>query len=104
MSTIFELSTTNYLNDKLNVKMALSHMETLCQAWNGFSLGEPEERAGWTFFKLKIHPELEDGITNKFSDMINKYRWSKPEEKFRKFMEDYFQSKNCTVKVKLVES
>ena len=52
---------------------------------------------------LKINPDLEDCIKNKFSDMIAKYRWSKSEEKFRKFMEDYFQAKNCTVKVKLVE-
>jgi len=29
------------------------------------------------------------------------YRWSKPEEKFRKFMEEYFMAKGCTVKVKL---
>ena len=104
MSIILQLSTTNYLDDKLNVKKALSHMETLCQAWNGFSLGEPEEHAGWTFFKLKINPDLEDCIKNKFSDMIAKYRWSNSEEKFRKFMEDYFQARNCTVKVKLVEN
>ena len=101
MSIIFQLSTTNYLDDKLNVKKALSHLETLCQAWNGYSLSEPEEKAGWTFFKLKLRPELHEGIETKFADMINKYRWSKPEEKFRKFMEEYFMAKGCTVKVKL---
>ena len=104
MSIIFELSTTNYLDDKLNVKKALSHLETLCQAWNGYSLAEPEEKAGWTFFKLKLKPELHEGIEKKFADMISKYRWSKPEEKFRKFMEEYFLAKGCNVKVKLVLS
>ena len=102
MSIIFELSTTNYLEDKLNVKKALSHLETLCEAWNGYTFGEPEEKAGWTFFKLKFRPELHQGIEKKFSDMIEKYSWSKPEEKFRRFMEEYFQAKNCNVKVKLV--
>ena len=101
MSIIFQLSTRNYSNDRFNVKKALSHMETLCQSWNGYVLGEPEEKAGWTFFKLKLKPELHEGIQKEFSDMIGKYRWSKPEEKFRKFMEDYFLAKGCTVKVKI---
>ena len=34
--------------------------------------------------------------------MIEKYRWSKPEEKFRRFMEEYFLAKGCNVKVKIV--
>ena len=102
MSIILELSTTNYLDDKLNVKKALSHLETLCEAWNGYTLGDPEEKAGWTFFKLKLKPELHEGIVKKFSDMLEKYRWSKPDEKFRRFMEEYFQAKGCNVKVKIV--
>ena len=101
MSIIFQLSTRNYSDDRFNVKKALSHMETLCQAWNGYMLGEPEEKAGWTFFKLKLKPPLHEGIQKEFSDMIGKYRWSKPEEKFRKFMEDYFLAKGCTVQVKI---
>ena len=101
MSVIFQLSTRNYSDDRFNVKKALSHMETLCQAWNGYVLGEPEEKAGWTFFKLKLEPPLHEGIQKEFSDMIEKYRWSKPEEKFRKFMEDYFLAKGCKVKVKI---
>ena len=63
MSIILELSTTQYLDDKLNVKKALSHLETLCEAWNGYILEEPEHKAGWTFFKLKLKPALHDGIT-----------------------------------------
>ena len=104
MSIILELSSRNYLDDKLNVKKALSHLETLCEAWNGYTMGEPEEKAGWTFFKLKLKPELHEGIEKKFSDMIGKYRWSNSEEKFRKFMEEYFQAKNCNVKVKIVSA
>ena len=66
MSIILELTTKNYLDDKLNVKKALSHLETLCQAWNGYALSDPEEKAGWTFFKLKLKSELHEGIVNKF--------------------------------------
>jgi len=104
MSIIFQLSTNNYSNDRFNVKKALSHMETLCQAWNGYQLSEPEEIAGWTFFKLKLEAPLHEEIQKEFADMIGKYsRWSKPEEKFRKFMEDYFLARGCTVKVKMTD-
>ena len=101
MSVILQLSTRNYSDDRFNLKKALSHMETLCQARNGYVLGEPEEKAGWTFFKLKLESPLHEGIQKEFSDMIGKYRWIKSEEKFSKFMENYFAARGCTVKVKL---
>ncbi len=44
------------------------------------------------------------GIEEKFSDMIQKYRDKKPEEKFTKFMSDYFESRGSKVKVKLLDS
>ena len=100
MPSTLEVSTKNYADDKLAVKMALSHLETLVGAPNGYLLSEPESKFGWTFFKIALKAELEDGIQNKFSDMIEKYQWSKPEEKFTKFMTDYFASKGCNVKIK----
>ena len=102
MSAIFELCTTNYADDLLYVKKAMSHLETLCEARNGYDFGAPEQKAGWTFFKLKLSPELHGGIEKKFADMMEKYRWSRPEEKFRKFMEEYLKARGCTVKVKNV--
>lgn len=104
MSIILRLSTSDYLTDRLNVKKALSQLETLCEAWNGYSLGEPEEKAGWTFFMLKIKPELHGGIVSRFSDMLEKYRWSSQDEKFRRFIEEYFRAKGCNVKVNAVRS
>ena len=103
MGAILEISTKDYDNDLVLVKRALSQMETLLQAYNGYLLSEPNANFGWTFFKIAFKPELQKGIEEKFSDMINKYRWSRQPEKFSKFMGDYFQARGCNVKVKLVD-
>ena len=102
MAVTLEVSTKNYVDDKLKVKMALSHMETLVGSANGYLLSEPSEKFGWTFFKIALKADLEEGIQKKFADMLDKYRWSNPTEKFSKFMTDYFASKGCSVKVKAI--
>ena len=102
MGVTLEVSTKNYVNDKLAVKMALSHMETLVGSVNGYMLSEPYSKFGWTFFKIALKPELQEGIEKKFADMIEKYQWSNPTEKFTKFMTDFFASKGCDVKIKAV--
>jgi len=103
MGIILEISTKDYENDVVLIKKALSQMETLVQGYNGYLLSEPTQNFGWTFFKIALKPNLEKGIEEEFADMIKKYRWSKPSEKFAKFMGDYFQAKGCNVKVKLVD-
>ena len=104
MASTFEISTKNYADDKLAVKMAMSHMETLVGSANGYALSEPYSKFGWTFFKIAIKADLQDGIEKKFSDMIEKYQWSSPTEKFSKFMTDYFASKGCNVRIKAADA
>ncbi len=99
---IVEIGTKNYSDDRLKIKMAMSHMESLLSAYGGYVLGEPTEKLGWTFFKMELKPDLQAGIEQKFSDMIDKYRWSNPADKLAKFMTDYFNSKGCQVKVSVV--
>lgn len=103
MGAILEISTKDYETNLLLVKKALSQMETLVQGYNGYLLSEPSTNFGWTFFKIAFKPDLQQGIEERFSDMIKKYRWSKQPEKFAKFMEDYFKAKGCDVKVKIVD-
>ena len=104
MSTILEISTKNFTDDKLAIKMALSHMETLVGCINSCSFSEPSTKFGWTFFKIAMNDDLREGIEKKFSDMLKKYSWSNPSEKFTKFMTDYFNSKGCEIKIKLLDS
>jgi hypothetical protein len=103
METIFEISTKNYGDDLLLIKKSLSHMETLVGSVNGYSLGEPSSKFGWTFFKLSFKPNLQNGIEKKFADMLNKYKLNNQSEKFTKFMTDYFQSKGCNIRIKMLD-
>ncbi len=102
MSFALEIGSRNYSDDKLAIKLALSHLETLVGCQNGYVLSEPYSMFGWTFFKIALKADLQIGIENKFADMLEKYKWSNQAEKFTKFMTDYFKSKGCDVKIKPV--
>ena len=101
MDVVLEIGTKNYLDDLLTIKKALSHMESLVDGYNGYTLSEPSSKFGWTFFKLSFKPNLQNGIEEKFSDMIMKYQANDQYEKFAKFMTDYFISKGCDIKIKI---
>jgi hypothetical protein len=101
MDIVLEIGTKNYLDDLLTIKKALSHMESLVDGYNGYVLSEPSSKFGWTFFKLSFKPNLQNGIEEKFSDMINKYQANDQAGKFAKFMTDYFVSKGCDIKIKI---
>lgn len=101
MDVVLEIGTKNYLDDLLTIKKSLSHMESLVDGYNGYVLSEPSSKFGWTFFKLSFKPNLQNGIEEKFSDMIMKYQANDQYEKFAKFMTDYFISKGCDIKIKI---
>jgi len=103
MSMVLEVGTKNYVDDLLSMKKALSHMETLVGGYNGYVLSEPSSKFGWTFFKLAFKPNLQNGIEEKFSDMLAKYQLSDQPQKFAKFMTDYFHSRGCDVKIKIAD-
>ncbi len=103
MSMILEVGTKNYADDLLSIKKALSHMESLVGGYNGYVISEPSSKFGWTFFKLAFKPNLQNGIEEKFSDMLTKYRSSDQPHKFAEFMTDYFISKGCDVKIKIAD-
>jgi len=103
MSMILEVGTKNYADDLLSIKKALSHMESLVGGYNGYVLGEPSSKFGWTFFKLAFKPNLKNGIEEKFFDMLAKYRSSDQPQKFAEFMTDYFNSKGCDIRIKIVD-
>jgi len=101
MNIVLEVGTKNYVDDLLIIKKALSHMESLVGGYNGYVLSEPSSKFGWTFFKLSFKPNLQHGIEEKFSDMIQKYPSSDHTQKFVDFINDFFISKGSDVKIKI---
>jgi len=103
MNIVLEVGTKNYADDLLLIKIALSHLESLVGGYNGYDLGEPSSKFGWTFFILSFKPNLQNGIEKKFSDMLEKYRGNNQPQKFAQFITDYFRSKGCDIRIKIVD-
>ena len=103
MNVVLEVGTKNYADDLLSIKKALSHMESLVGEYDGYVLSEPSSKFGWTFFKLAFKPNLQNGIEEKFSDMLEKYRSNDQPQKFEKFMTDYLHSRGCDVTIKTAD-
>ncbi|MDH5658161.1 MAG: hypothetical protein OEY17_02295 [Nitrosopumilus sp.] len=101
MDIVLEIGTKNYADDLLVIKKSLSHMESLVGGYNGYVLSKPSSQFGWTFFKLVFKPNLQNGIEEKFSDMIQKYPSSDHAQKFANFINDFFISKGCNIKTKI---
>ena len=99
----FEISTTNYEEDIKTIQLALTKMAAVCNIAMGFRFGDPTSKFGWTFFQLFMDQELYVGIEDKFADIIKKTKGDKPDEKFINFLGQYFESKGCNVKVKIVK-
>ena len=97
----FEISTTKYAEDIELLQVAMTKMAALCNITTGFKFGEPVSRFGWTFFQMFLDQELYVGIEDEFSDMIKKCKGNKPDEKFTNFLNQYFESKGCNVRVKI---
>ena len=103
MTYYIQIGTTNYDDDRLLLRKAIGKLESRCQVTDGFLLGEPMSKFGWTFFDLILKPNLHISIEDEFADMIKKSKGSKPPEKFIDFLSKFFESNDCKVKLKLIE-
>ena len=99
----FEVSTTKYEENIKLLQVVMTKMSAICNIATEFKFGEPVSRFGWTFFQMLIDQELYVGIEDEFSDMIKQCKGDKPSGKFTNFLGQYFESKGCNVKVKLVK-
>lgn len=102
MTIILEIATINYDNDILQIKKALSYLQTTCEISEGYLLSRPVSKFGWTFFQLLLKSDF-NYSSEFFFSMIQKYR-GKNKEKFTNFMSDFFQARGCKIKLKLIES
>ena len=100
---VFEIGTTTYTEDIIQIKKALSHMETRCKVSDSYVMSEPVSKFGWTFFKIAMQPILIDSIEKNFGDMIIHYKENKPEERLVKFLSDFFEARGCKIRLKIIE-
>ena len=100
---LFEVGVTDYADQLILIKRALSHLETRCGVPGTSMLGQPVSRFGWTFFQIAMKRVLVDRIEETFGDMIAQYREGKPEERLARFMSDFLESRGCKIRLKLAQ-
>ena len=103
MTYYIQIGTTNYDDDRLLLRKVLGNLESKCQVIDGYLLGEPMSKFGWTFFDMILKPNLHISLEEKFADMIKKSKGHKPTEKFIDFLSRFFESNDCNVKLKFIE-
>lgn len=103
-SLVFEISTTKYETDKELAISVMKDLQTLCGVTEGFLLSNPVERFGWTFFKILFKNELLAGMQEKFGNKIMDSKAKAFQERFSDFVTKFFESKNCKIRIKLVDS
>tara|TARA_B100000029_G_scaffold362783_1_gene355799 strand:- start:2653 stop:2973 length:321 start_codon:yes stop_codon:yes gene_type:complete len=103
MVYILEFSTTKLVEDKILVIEAMNEIQKLCKISDGYAVSEPIAKFGWVFFSIALHSNLYQAISLEFTDMLKKAKGSKDEEKFGNFMSDFFESRGCKIRVKLVD-
>ena len=100
---IFEVSTTKYETDRELVTSVMKDLQTLCGVTDGFILSNPVEKFGWTFFKILFKSEFLSGIQEKFGTEILSGKGRAIQEKFTDFVTKFFESKNCKIRIRMVE-
>lgn len=100
---IFEIATTKYEEDRKLVSSIMEELQSLCGVSGGFLFSETMEKFGWTFFKVLFKGELVSGMQEKLGAQIARSKGKKPDEKFTEFVTNFFESKNCKVRMKIVE-
>jgi len=98
-----EIATTKYERDRELVSQAMESLQALCGIKDGFMISNPMERFGWAFFKILFKGELLFAMHQKLADQIAISKGKRFEDKFINFLMNFFEYKNCKVKVKLLE-
>lgn len=101
MNPLFQLSTRNYEKELPLVKQALKDLEKECNVENGYTIEEPFEKFGWTFFNIQISLEMSDIIEK--SGMMKGALGFKIAEQMTNFIGHYLETKGSNVRIKKME-
>jgi len=101
MRPLFELSTRRYDKEIELVKKAMTELESICNVKDGYEIGEPFTKAGWTFFNLQISTELADIIEK--SGMLEGALGYRIAEQLKNFLGHFLESKGSQVRIKKID-
>ena len=100
MKPLFELSTRIYDKEIKLVKKAMMDLENICNVKDGYEIGEPFTKAGWTFFNLQISSDMSDIIEK--SGMLEGALGYRIAEQLKNFLGHFLESKGSQVRIKKI--
>ena len=101
MKPLFELSTRIYDKEIELVKKAMIDLENICNVKDGYEIGEPFTKAGWTFFNLQISSDMSDIIEK--SGMLEGALGYRISEQLKNFLGHFLESKGSQVRIKKID-
>ena len=101
MKPLFELSTRIYDKEIEIVKKAMMDLENICNVKDGYEIGEPFTKAGWTFFNLQISSDMSDIIEK--SGMLEGALGYRISEQLKNFLGHFLESKGSQVRIKKID-
>ena len=101
MNPLFQISTRSYDEEILIVTKALKDLEIECNVQNGYTIEEPFEKFGWTFFNIQITEKLA-GIIEK-SGMMEGALGYRISEQLTNFIGHYLETKGSNVRIKKID-
>jgi hypothetical protein len=101
MNPLFQLSTRSYEKELPLVKQALIDLETKCDVQNGYTIEEPFDKFGWTFFNIQISEEMVNVIEK--SGMMEGALGYRIGEQLTNFVGHYLESNGSNVRIKKID-
>ena len=101
MQPLFQLSTRIYDKEIDLIKKALAELETNCNVTNGYKIGEPFNRAGWTFFNIQLSSEMTSMIEK--SGMLDGALGYRIGEQLKNFLGHFLESKGSQVRIEKID-
>ncbi len=101
MQPLFQLSTRSYAEEITIVRKAMGELETTCKVKNGFELGQPFTKAGWSFFNLKLSPEM--ALIIEKSGMMEGAQGFRFPEQLKNFLGHYLESKGSKIRITKID-
>lgn len=101
MRPIFQLSTRKYEDEIDVIKKAMVELEENCKVKNGYEIGQPFTRAGWTFFNVEISLEMASVIEK--SGMMEGALGYRIGEQLKNFLGHFLELHGSNVRIKKLE-
>lgn len=95
------MSTRKYEEEIGLIKKAMMELENTCNVKNGYEIGKPFARAGWTFFNVEISPEMTSVIEK--SGMMEGALGYRIGEQLKNFLGHFLESHGSNVRIKKLD-